>query len=71
MLPFLWNAAKRGLLERRNWQRGTDGEKVVGKILATLPDELHGINDLKTHPPNQRRARRLRGPVQALETIQL
>lgn len=38
--------------ERRNWQRGTDGETVVGKILATLPDEFHVINDLKTPGEN-------------------
>lgn len=33
--------------ERLNWQRGDDGETVVGRILAGFPDEYCVINDLK------------------------
>ncbi len=38
--------------ERRKWQRGTDGETVVGKILADFPDGFYVISDLSTPSGN-------------------
>ncbi len=38
--------------ERLKWQRGTDGETVVGKILAGFPDGFYVINDLSTPSGN-------------------
>jgi hypothetical protein len=33
--------------ERTNWQRGGEGETVIGKILATFPDGYYVFNDVK------------------------
>jgi hypothetical protein len=38
--------------ERKKWQRGADGETVVGKILANFPEEFLVINDISTPTGN-------------------
>lgn len=38
--------------ERANWQRGTEGETVVGKILADFPEDYYVFNDISTPTGN-------------------
>jgi hypothetical protein len=38
--------------ERTKWQKGDDGEKGVGKVLAKFPDSFYVINDISTPSGN-------------------
>lgn len=53
-IAILWGWRKMDALEtnRRKWQRGADGESVVGKLIAKFPDTYYVINDINTGAGN-------------------
>ncbi len=50
----VWGWREMDALEvsRRKWQRGADGESVVGKRIAKFPDSYYVINDINTGAGN-------------------
>lgn len=47
-----WRTMEAQEIKRNRWQRGADGESVVGKLIAKFPDDFYVINDISTGAGN-------------------